>query len=295
MFQQCYMEIMQAIVKDDGLYIDHIEMLGFFSDIRVVKIDGLLYFNYYLFVHLKMDAQEKWNRSRIIMRIYLIVLVAVLAGFYVYAHAIPYTQTYNANCNAPGVLQTQIWDWNFVIQAFYAICFLPLLAIGYEMLVSWYSRVPYVCFVIWCLLVTAWMTATAIFLSWQAANANTCESVGNPASDLRICGACGQFPSWNSICFNTAPYNPPIENGLSMNLPRAFQLGFHWALWALSVFALIYVPTEYLKAQNGYIPYVLKNQEEEPQDEEEVEEKPEEPVKFRIQARIPHHRMSLLK
>lgn len=170
-------------------------------------------------------VQERWNRSRTVMVIYLCFMAAILIGFYFYAHAIPYQQTYNANCNAPGVLVSQIWDWNFVIQSMYGVCFVPLLVLGFLMLIYWYSSAPYVCFVIWSLLVVAWMFATAVFLSIQASNANTCESVGNAASDLRICGKCGPFPAWNQVCFNTAPYNPPITDGLSINPPRAFQLG----------------------------------------------------------------------
>jgi hypothetical protein len=243
--------------------------------------------------------QEKWNRSRTVMQIYLCFTAAILMGFYFYAHAIPYLQTYNANCNAPGVLSSQIWDWNFVIQSMYAVCFIPLIVIGFLMLINWYNNAPYICFVIWSLLVVAWMIATAIFLSWQAANANTCESVGNAASDLRICGRCGQIPEWNQICFNTAPYNPPLTDGLTMNTPRAFQLVFHWIMWALALIGLIYVPTEYLRAQRGYLPFLEGQREDVVVDDAEEEDEPNKEVPkppsraqqlqgLKVQGRISH-------
>lgn len=93
-------------------------------------------------------------------------------------------------------------------------------------------------------------------------------------SDLRICGKCGQFPAWNQVCFNTAPYNPPITDGLTINPPRAFQLVFHWIMCALAIFGLIYVPTEYLKGQRGYLPFLEGQQQQQTteQGEEDAEE-----------------------
>lgn len=74
--------------------------------------------------------QERWNRSRTVMQLYLCFMAAILIGFYFYSHAIPYEQSYNANCNAPGVLSSQIWDWNFIIQAMYGVSFITLITLG---------------------------------------------------------------------------------------------------------------------------------------------------------------------
>lgn len=58
---------------------------------------------------------------------------------------------------------------------------------------------------------------------------------------------------------------------MSVNPPRAFQLVFHWIMCALAIFGLIYVPTEYLRGQRGYLPF-LEGQQQTTEQEEDAEE-----------------------
>lgn len=194
-----------------------------------------------------------WNVSRYVMIAYLCVFTALYAGFSLYIGAVQYDDTYNANCRAPGTLTSDIWSWDFVIQGFYGLFLVPYIVFGFIMIIFWWTRVPYFVFVVLTLLLMGYFLGTGIYLSLQAARANTCEAVGNPFNDLRICGVCGGFSAWTSSCYILQPYNPPVIDGLIINTAKSFQLAFHWVFFVMLIMAMFYVPTYYLRSQNAYI------------------------------------------
>jgi hypothetical protein len=61
-------------------------------------------------------GEAEWNRSRAVVVSFLMVFGALLAGYYFYQHAVRYIQSYDVNCAAPGVLVSEIWSADFVIQ-----------------------------------------------------------------------------------------------------------------------------------------------------------------------------------
>ena len=202
-----------------------------------------------------MDGEKiikAWNTSRTIVYIYLVVFGLLISVYYLLQHAVRYLNTTDANCAAPGTLVTELWSWDFILQGLYSPFLWAYFILGFSMLVFWYERIPYVIFGVYCLLITAFFLGAAVYLSIQAGKANTCAAVGNPFNDVRICGVCGTFTAWITHCYNQAPYNPPVQGPLSLNWPKAFQLGYTWVIFAFMLAALFYVPTQYRKVQEAY-------------------------------------------
>ena len=204
------------------------------------------------------DAVMRWNLSRNIVIIYMIFFSAVLAGFTLYVGAVQNEETYDANCLAPGTLTSTIWSWDFIIQGLYGVFLIPYIVVAFLMLLWWYTRVPYYIMVVYTLLLTGYFLGTGVYLSRQAILANTAESPGNPFNDLRICGVYGTLLAWSSVCFNQAPYDPPVLDGLYINTAKSFQLGFHWVFFVLLIMALVYIPTYYLRSQNAYFEVLMQ-------------------------------------
>jgi hypothetical protein len=202
---------------------------------------------------MKTAGEVEWNRSRIIAVVYLMVLGALLAGYYFYQHAIRYNQSYDMNCAAPGVLTSDIWGWEFMLQGFTGLLFIPFLMAGFTMLLFWSNRIAYYIVVIFSLLLVGYQFAISVHLTIEASRANTCTAVGNSFNDFRICGVCGTFIAWTGACFNTAPYNPPVTGNLMINAPKSFQLAFNWIFFLAALLALGYVPTYYIKSQDTFL------------------------------------------
>lgn len=194
-----------------------------------------------------------WKKSRFGFTVYLCILAALFAGYYFYQQAIRYTQSFDVNCGAPGHLYSQIWSWDFVLQGSYSLCLVPHLVLGFLMLCYWYEKTLYFVFVFFTLLLVGYILGAAVYLTIQATSANTCAAVGNPFNDFRICGVCGLDVAWANVCFNTAPYNPPVTTPLTMNAPKAFQLAFTWIFFFMVAFSLVYVTSYYKTAQNAFI------------------------------------------
>jgi hypothetical protein len=195
---------------------------------------------------------KAWNLSRNVVYIYFLIFSLLLATYYFLQHAIRYIDSTDVNCAAPGVLQSELWGWDFILQGLYALFLIPFLVLGFTMLLFWYERIPYIIFGVYCLLITAFFLGAAVYLSIQASKSNTCAAVGNPFNDRRICGVCGTFTAWITHCYNQAPYNPPVNGKLTMNWPKSFQLGYTWVFFAFLLAALFYVPTQYRKVQESY-------------------------------------------
>jgi hypothetical protein len=101
----------------------------------------------------KMTAGEaEWNRSRTIMIVYMMGFGALLAGYFLYQHAVRYNQSYDLNCAAPGALISDIWGWDFVMQGLTGLFFVLYLLAGFAMLLFWYNKIPYYIFVVFSLL-----------------------------------------------------------------------------------------------------------------------------------------------
>ncbi len=198
------------------------------------------------------EIQESWNRSRTIMICYLWAFLIVLSAYYFYQHSVRYIQSYDQNCAAPGHFYSEIWSWNFVLQASYALCLLPYVGVAFTMYGLWFNRTPYYIFAVYTVFLTGYIWGTTVYLSIQAGQANTCASVGNPFNDFRICGVCGLQLAWAQQCFGTAPYNPPITGPLYLNAPKVFQLAFSWIFVIFITFSLFYTTTYYISIQDKY-------------------------------------------
>lgn len=202
------------------------------------------------------EIESRWNKSRYGLVVYLCILGALVAGYYFYQHAIRYTQSFDINCAAPGTLHSDIWSWDFVLQGSYSLCLFPHIILGFLMLAFWYEKILYFIFIFFTLLLVGYMLGAAVFLTIQATNANTCAAVGNPFNDFRICGVCGLDVAWAGLCFDTAPYNPPVSTPLTINAPKAFQLAFTWIFFFLVSFSLVYVTSYYKNVQNKFMEHI---------------------------------------
>ena len=196
------------------------------------------------------SGEEYWSETRTYMRAWRGVLAAILVAFFFYSHAIRYEHTYDKDCATPGMLFSQVWSWNFVLQAFYGFFMIGLLWISGEMLTEWYSWKPYVAFIVWNALTLLWLTATIIYLTVEGTRSNGTGSNGNVFNDFRICGVYGGLPAFQNECRITGAYNPGLlESELGWNGPRIFQYVFHWLFWVMAVFSMAYVPSAYKKSQ----------------------------------------------
>jgi hypothetical protein len=148
-------------------------------------------------------GETEWTRSRAVVLSGLLFLGVLLATYLLYQHAVRYTQSYDLDCAAPGMLMSDIWGADFVIQGLTGLLIVLYLMLGFVMLLFWYYRFPYLGFVIFSLVLVGYQFGISIYLSIQASRANTCAAVGNPFNDFRICGVCGTFVSWTGFCFGT--------------------------------------------------------------------------------------------
>jgi hypothetical protein len=198
-------------------------------------------------------GEAEWNRTRAVVVSYLMVLGALMAGYFFYQHAVRYTQSYDVNCAAPGVLVSEIWSADFVMQGLTGLLLVAYLLLGFAMLLFWYNRLFYVFFAGFTVLLFGYQIAVSVYMVVWASRANSCAAVGNPFNDFRICGVCGTFVSWAGYCFGEAPYNPPVTGNLSINTPKSFQLGFNWVFTIFLAFAMLYVPVYYKNSQDVYL------------------------------------------
>lgn len=205
------------------------------------------------------EIESRWNKSRYGLVVYLCILSALVAGYYFYQHAIRYTQSFDINCAAPGTLHSDIWSWDFVLQGSYSLCLLPHIILGFLMLAFWYEKILYFIFIFFTLLLVGYILGAAVFLTIQAINANTCAAIGNPFNDFRICGVCGLDVAWAGLCFDTAPYNPPVSTPLTINPPKAFQLAFTWIFFFLVSVSLVYVTSYYKNVQNKFMEHITSS------------------------------------
>lgn len=196
------------------------------------------------------NGLEFWANTRTFMRIWRGMLCAFLMAFFFYAPAIKYEQTYTANCAAPGTLLSQIWSWDFVLQAFYAIFLILLLWSSGDMLIEWHAWKPYVWFLIINAITLLWLLSTGIYLAVEASRANTVNSGGNVFNDFRACCVYGSLPAYATECFLTGACTPGLTQAdLGINGPRIFQLVFHIIFLIWTCVSMIYVPTAYKASQ----------------------------------------------
>jgi len=86
-------------------------------------------------------GEAEWNRTRAVLVSYLMVLGALLAGYFFYQHAVRYTQSYDVNCAAPGILVSEIWSADFVMQGLTGKQFHQQEpAFGGFLLVNWFEK-----------------------------------------------------------------------------------------------------------------------------------------------------------
>ncbi len=205
-------------------------------------------------------VSESWRTSRTILEVYFAFFAALGAGFFLYVIAVRYIQSYDFNCSHPGTFYSEIWSFNFVIQALYGIILFGYVVLLGFMLIEWNRVEFYIAFLLYSLLISGWLLGTAVYMSFQASQANTCLAVGNPFNDFRICGVCGTYLAWDNYCFGTAPYSPLVTGGLSINVPKAFQLGFHWTFAVLIPAMTFFVVLKYRKDQKDHINELAKTE-----------------------------------
>ena len=196
------------------------------------------------------SGEEYWEQTRVFMRVWRGILCALLVALFFYSPAIRYLDTYDLNCAAPGTLTSELWSWEFILQALYGFFLIPLLWIAGEMITEWYNWRPYMWFLIWNAITLMWMVSTGIYLSVEASHANTVNSPGNAFNDFRACGVFGSVSTWTDYCKLTGPYTPGVlESELGINDPKMFQLVMHWLFVVMAGISMIYVPTTYKSSQ----------------------------------------------
>jgi hypothetical protein len=197
------------------------------------------------------EIESRWSLSRNIFLIFLCIFDVLTVVYYFFQHAIRYIQSYDYNNATPGIFYSQIWSWDFILQGTYAFILLPYPFLAFIMYSRWFRKMPYYIFAPFNMFAFAYLLGASVYLSIQLGQSNTCASVNNPFNDFRICGVCGTLLSWSNVCFNTAPYNPPV-NSLAANSPKIFQIAFTWVFTILLGISFFYVTTYYIKAQNAF-------------------------------------------
>lgn len=195
-------------------------------------------------------GEQYWVETRVFMRVWRAILCALLVAFFFYMHSVKYLQTFNLDCAAPGMLTSDRWDWDFILQAFYGLWLITLLWASGMMLDIWYRWEPYAFFIGLNAATLMWLFATGIYLSVDVTRANTSTSSGNAFNDFRICGVFGSIAAFQDRCKLTGPYTPGVtEAELGINGPKIFQLVFHWIFFVMAAVTMIYVPTSYKQSQ----------------------------------------------
>jgi hypothetical protein len=213
--------------------------------------------------HNNSAVETRWSVSRSVFLIFLCIFCSITVIYYFYQHSIRYIQSYDFNNATPGIFYSQIWNWDFILQGTYALILIPYPCIAFIMYVRWFQKTPYYVFAPFNMFAFAYLLGASVYLSIQLGQSNTCASVNNPFNDFRICGVCGTLLAWSNVCFNVAPYNPPVYS-LVANTPKTFQLGFSWVFAVLLGVSFFFVTTYYIKAQDAFIECATHSQQNVP-------------------------------